>query len=291
MRFVSPLRYPGGKGKIADYFQLLMTQNFLCGGQYVEPFAGGSSIALTLLFNEFVSHIHINDYDYAIYCFWHSILNNPEDLSKKIHDAKLDVEEWKKQKHINQHTEENCILDIGFSTFYLNRTNISGIIKGGVIGGLQQSGKWKIDARFNKYELIERVKRIALYSKRIKLYNEDAINLLPELSKKLPSNSFIYIDPPYYKKGRELYVNFYKNTDHVKLSKVIKNIKNVGWLISYDNIKNIREMYSEFRQLDFSINYHAGKSTKGSEVFIFSNDLIIPEAVCPTNRINKIFIT
>jgi len=270
---------------LSKYIELLYNRNYLNGGHYVEPYAGGASVALSLLFNEYASVIHINDFDYSIFSFWSSVINQPDELCKKIWDTPVSVSEWKKQKNIQKNQHDFDSLEIGFSTFFLNRTNRSGILKAGIIGGFEQNGEWKIDARFNKTDLIKRIKRIALFKNRIKIYNQDAVELIPQIVKELPSNSLIYFDPPYYKKGRDLYINFYNHDDHEKICKVINNISDVKWIISYDNVKQIRDLYTNFRQTTFDINYHAGNASKGSEVFVFSDNLRVPDLESPTDKV------
>jgi DNA adenine methylase len=284
MDFYSPLRYPGGKGRLSDYIELLFKGNCLNGGHYVEPYAGGASIALSLLINEYASVAHINDFDYSVFCFWDSIINKPDKFCKKIWDTSITVDEWKRQMYIQNHKQEFDSLEVGFSTLFLNRTNRSGILKGGIIGGLEQHGQWKIDARFNKTDLAKRIKRVSLYKNRIKLYNQDAVGLIPQIAAELPSNSLIYFDPPYYKKGRDLYINFYKHEDHEKIFNVINGLGDIKWIVSYDNVKPIRDLYAKFRQTTFDINYHAGNASKGSEVFVFSDTLWVPEIENPTDK-------
>jgi len=284
MDFYSPLRYPGGNGRLSDYIELLFKGNCLNGGHYVEPYAGGASIALSLLINEYASVAHINDFDYSVFCFWDSIINKPDKFCKKIWDTSITVDEWKRQKYIQNHKQEFDSLEVGFSTLFLNRTNRSGILKGGIIGGLEQHGQWKIDARFNKTDLAKRIKRVSLYKNRIKLYNQDAVGLIPQIAAELPSNSLIYFDPPYYKKGRDLYINFYKHEDHEKIFNVINGLGDIKWIVSYDNVKPIRDLYAKFRQTTFDINYHAGNASKGSEVFVFSDTLWVPEIENPTDK-------
>lgn len=284
MKFYSPLRYPGGKGKIADFIKLVIEKNVLIDGHYVEPYAGGASVALALLMNEYVSTIHINDIDQSVYAFWYAALNDTEAFCKKIMDTPITVKEWRNQKKIQKSLNENNITDIGFSTFFLNRTNRSGILKAGIIGGYDQSGTWKIDARFNKKELIQRIEKIALYKERIQLYNLDAIELTKILEKKLSEKTLYYFDPPYYKRGEELYINFYNYDDHQKIAKTIGRMKKKKWIISYDNEPEIKKLYSRFRQNIYNLNYCAGKSNKGQEVMIFSDVLLIPKIENPTKR-------
>lgn len=284
MRFYSPLRYPGGKGKLSKYIKLILEQNLLSDGQYVEPYAGGSSIALDLLINEYVSDIHINDIDYNIYSFWYSVLNHTDFFCKKIYDTPISVDEWHIQKEIYSNTEKYSLFEIGFSTFYLNRTNRSGILNAGIIGGLNQTGKWKIDARFNKKELVDRIKLISLYKNRINLYNEDALLLIKKLHQELPHKTLFYLDPPYYNKGKDLYINFYQYDDHKNISLLLSTLKKRYWIISYDNVIPIKKLYSNYRQKTYSLYYSAGVSSVGNEVIIYNDNLIIPDVINPINR-------
>lgn len=279
MDFYSPLRYPGGKGKISDYIKTVYRNNDLYGYPYIEPYAGGASVGLSLLFNEYTASVSINDVDLSIYAFWYSILNNTEEFIRKIYDIKLDIDEWKKQKEIQGYKNQSDLLDLGISTFYLNRTNRSGIISAGVIGGYSQSGNWKIDARFNKKDLIRRIERIARYKDNISVSNLDAVQLVSDINKQVAKQkSFLYLDPPYYVKGKELYLNYYKHDDHVNISKAISKVKNPKWIVSYDNNESISKMYTKFRTRQFHLNYSAGNNTKGLELMVFSNNLLIPDS-------------
>ena len=143
--FYSPLRYPGGKGKILSFMIDLIKLNKLENIEYVEPYVGGAAVALGLLLNNMVSKIYINDSDKAIYAFWDSVLNYTDEFIQKIEKTPITVEEWRIQKSIYNNIEQHSDLDIGFSAFFLNRCNRSGVLKGGIIGGYEQNGKWKID--------------------------------------------------------------------------------------------------------------------------------------------------
>lgn len=275
MKYASPLRYPGGKSTLTNYIRVLLKENDLLDGIYVEPFVGGAGVALSLLYNECVSKIIINDLNYSIYAFWYSVLYHSEELCSLIENVDLTVDEWLRQKEI-QRSSNVTLLELGFSTFFLNRTNRSGIINGGIIGGLDQSGKWKIDVRFNKVELVKRIEKIVRYKDRITLYNLDAIDLIKNILPGLPSKTLVYLDPPYYKKGQDLYQNHFNHQDHENLASLIKNLKNILWLLTYDNIKPIHELYKEFRKIVYSINYSAASKYSGSEVMIFSDRLKVP---------------
>lgn len=277
MTFYSPLRYPGGKGRLSKYMGLIIKNNNLIDGTYVEPYAGGAAIALSLLINKYVSQIIINDISKPIYSFWYSILNYTDDFCEMIYNTPVTVDEWFKQKEIQENPDKFNEFQLGFSTFFLNRTNRSGILKGGIIGGKNQDGEYKIDARYNKENLISRIKNIAKYKERIFLYNLDAEELLDEVIPDLGIKTLIYFDPPYYNKGKHLYENYYDHEDHLRLSKKIGQIDH-KWIVTYDNVQEIKKFYEGYRQKSFSLSYSAAKRYKGSEIMIYSNNLIVPEA-------------
>ncbi len=280
--FTSPLRYPGGKGMLANFAKLVTSQNNLLDGHYVEIYAGGASIAWALLFEEYVQHVHINDLCKPIYAFWKSTLEHTDALCKFISDTSVTIDEWHRQKSVQANSNEHSILELGFSTFFLNRTNRSGILKGGVIGGKEQAGKWKIDARFNKDDLIARIQRIARYSNRISIYNCDAVDFIRNHLSNLPRRSLVYLDPPYYVKGGGLYENHYMHDDHVKVSKLVVSRIEQPWIVSYDNTPEITNIYKGFRNIQYDLSYSAQERYAGSEIMFFSKSLIIPAVKNPS---------
>ena len=211
----SPLRYPGGKSRLVVFIKSIIEQNYLKGGTYIEPFSGGAAIALALAIDGYMERIVINDYDRSIYAFWYSILHYTDAFIDKIRNTPLSLKEWHTQRIIQLDKQNTDLFDLGFSTFFLNRTNRSGILKAGVIGGLNQTGPYKIDARYNKEKLIERIRIIAQHKNKFILHNENAINLLHRY-RNISRKNLIYLDPPYYEKGRELYVNFFMESDHIE---------------------------------------------------------------------------
>ena len=279
--FDSPLRYPGGKAKIASLVQSVFEENDLIGGCYVEPYAGGASVGLSLLYNGFVSKIIINDYDRSIYAFWYAVIHDTDNLCRLIRDTSVNMSTWKKQQAVQKQKETAGLLDLAFSTFFLNRTNRSGIIKAGVIGGNDQSGNYKMDARFNKAELINRIQKVSFFSEGIELYNLDAIRLITQVTSELPQRTLIYFDPPYYVKGKDLYVNYYKHGDHFLVSQMIRGIREHKWIVSYDNNPEIKKLYRGNKQFTYSLKYSAVNATSGTEVIIHNTDLYIPHAARP----------
>lgn len=279
MAFYTPLRYPGGKGKLAYYVKALIKENNLFDGHYVEPYAGGAGVALELLMQEYVRKIHINDIDPAVYGFWHSVLFETEELCRLIHDKHVDMDTWYEQKAVLADMTNHSLLELGFATFFLNRTNRSGILKAGVIGGKNQAGKWKLDVRYKKDELLRRISEIADYQSRIVLHNKDSAELIRNIPIDVDTNFLVYLDPPYYVKGQDLYRNFYTHKDHLEIMNSLKSSGIKNWIVSYDNADEIREIYNEFRMIEYSLQYTAQQKRVGEEVMIFSDEIVIPNVV------------
>jgi DNA adenine methylase len=274
--FYSPLRYPGGKNKLSAFIAKICIDNGI-NGHYVEPYAGGASVALFLLMEGFVERITINDRDRSIYAFWYSVLNKTNQLCEMIENAELTIEEWRKQKNVQLNKKSADLLELGFSTFYLNRTNRSGIINAGVMGGIDQKGKYLMDCRFNKVDLINRIKNIAKRKKQIRLYKKDAIKLIDKIQKEADNNTIFYFDPPYYLKASSLYMNHYQEKNHKIVSEKIKSIKNIKWIVSYDNVPQIKKLYSDSKKKEFSFKHTAYKIREGKEILFFSKNIIQPK--------------
>lgn len=272
----SPLRYPGGKSCLYPLLTDFLRINNLQRGHYAEPYAGGASLALTLLFSGQVSDIHLNDVDPGIWSFWHSVLEHTEDLCEMIQNTDITVEEWQRQRAVYKSETGAETLELGFATFFLNRTNRSGIIgTGGIIGGLAQEGEYKIDCRFNREELIRRIRRIAKYRSRIHLSQDDALIFLANIDRKLPQRSFIALDPPYYKKGASLYTSFYSPDDHADVAAAILATER-PWILTYDDVPQVRALYSSRRQYSFDIRYSVQNKRTGTELLVVSKGLRVP---------------
>lgn len=277
-RYTSPLRYPGGKAKVTNFLKLLILENSLVGIDYVEPYAGGASAALSLLYEDYVDTVQINDLNPGVYYFWQLALNDPEDLCSRIKAVPLTVEEWRRQRSTYREAAADPS-DLGFASFYLNRTNRSGIVSGGVIGGLDQSGPWKIDARFDREGLCERVRKLSRFRERITVTNEDAARLL-QRHRRMRKRKLLYLDPPYYVKGSRLYDNFYSHDDHVAIRDLVVTLQG-PWIVSYDAVPEIVDLYSDRPSRLYSLGYSAGQASSGSEAMFFSEDLQIPDVASP----------
>ena len=277
----SPLRYPGGKAAIADTFSALLDANgILKNGTYCEPFAGGAGVALTLLLKKRVGRIIINDYDPCIVAFWMAIIKDGPQFIQRIKDIDVSIDEWVRQRKVYNGARRSdlCSRDrrfqIGFATFFLNRCNRSGILpNAGPIGGFRQEGKYLIDARFRKDVLCERIQIIYENRNNILVTSDDAekfLDRLPGLVEE-PKNTFLYLDPPYYERGNQLYLNFYGDDNHRSLAKKIAHFRFCPWVMTYDDCESIRAIYGEYQKLKLSaleLMYSMQKVRKTKEILI-----------------------
>lgn len=273
----TPLRYPGGKSQLAPLIVEVLRSNGLFYGEYAEPFAGGAGIAMTLLLNGYVHRIHLNDFDESIYAFWHSVLNQSEELCTLVETVKVDMDEWHRQREIHL-TSGHDLLARGFSTLFLNRTNRSGILKAGVIGGLKQDGNYKLDCRFNRKDLIRKIKRIAANRQRISLSKLDAVEFISTVLPETGKNTLVNLDPPYFNKGQELYTNAYQKDDHAVLAKAVHSIER-RWIVTYDDTPEIRELYARYPLYSSQLNYSAQVKRVGCELLILDPRLNPPPQI------------
>lgn len=272
----SPLRYPGGKSRLAPFISLLIQKSKIENPIYVEPFAGGAGVALSLLLNSDVDEIVINDYDKAIYSIWRALLTETDSFIELIENTPLNVEEWKTQKRIYDEQGDKYSLELGFAAFYLNRTNRSGILSNaGPIGGFDQTGNYLMDARFNRQELIQRVCKIAEHKSKIHLYNKDIRIFLKRYMPKYQERAFIYFDPPYYKQGKDLYKNFFSPSDHQEIFTCISKL-DCPWIVTYDDTPEVRKIYSSYIGKRYDLIYSLANNGKNSELMFLSDDALWP---------------
>jgi len=275
---LSPLRYPGGKALVAPFLAQTIRRNHLDDGIYVEPFAGGAGAALSLLFSEIVSEIHLNDKDFFVYSFWRSVLFQSDKFLSLLSSVKVNVNTWKKQKNVMRHPDDHSQLECGFAAFFLNRCNRSGVFNAGPIGGLKQNGTYKIDARFNKHELGRRIERIQLYANRIKISRLDGIKFLRNYfgkTDKPHSQHLVYLDPPYVTKAERLYPLYFEHSDHLRLANFLNKEARFPWIVSYDDVTPIRKLYVSGRR-SIAKSYCLHSARVGRELLISSANCLLP---------------
>lgn len=269
----SPLRYPGGKTQLSGFLKNLLEINKMKNVIYCEPFSGGFGAGMELLFSNEVDSIIINDLDLGIYSIWYAIIHDCEQFVNMINETPITIEEWHNQKEIYSVliTNNNYSIDLAFATFFLNRTNRSGIISGGPIGGYAQNSDYLLDCRFNKKDLIKKIRNINRERERIALHNLEANDLIQNILLQInPENLFVFFDPPYYKQGKNLYTNFFDHDNHFELKNCIELMDDYKWITTYDYETNIKEIYRDYPTLEYNIRYSANRVRKEKEYLFHS---------------------
>ncbi len=269
----SPLRYPGGKASLADFFEQAIAVLGLDRPTYVEPYAGGAGAGLELLYRGVVGKVVINDYDRSIYSIWKSMLSADEAFLKLLKDTPVTVEEWLKQREIYRRRDDQSLseLELGFATFFLNRTNRSGVLQGGMIGGLKQAGDYKLDARYNKTTLLARVQKLREHRSQILVTNFDGATRLRYWLDKIDQSVFAYVDPPYYDKGSLLYLNAFNDAQHADLAKLLNEKADADWVLTYDMAPYIKALYGGRTRLNFNLHYSAHRRALARELMVVSD--------------------
>lgn len=291
MRSYTPLRYPGGKSRLFDYTKKIIENNYNAPPIYAEAFAGGAGLALKLLSTGVVSEIYINDFDYAVYCIWHSLKYKNRQFKKLVNDAVFNIEEWEKQKSIYLTADQGSKsiyskLEIGFATFYLNRTNRSGILTAGPIGGRNQNGNYLMDCRFNKKELLKVINNFDKIKSKIHVYNKDAHKFIKIIDNKYDGNCIFYLDPPYVQKGPNLYKNSFDKMKHTELRDSVVTLRN-KWFMTYDKDPLIADLYAGYNMHTYELSYAVQKSKLGVEYALFSENMIEANRIKITSTLKQ----
>ncbi len=262
----TPIRYPGGKTKIYPLVKKIIDDNGFRSYAYAEAFAGGAGLAMKLLLKGDVPSVIINDLDRAVYCMWDAIVNRSEDLCTFVSDVEVTVDEWKRHRETYRNQKDVDDFELGCAAFFLNRTNVSGILDGGVIGGMEQFGNFKIDARFSKPGLLAKIRAIGKRRDDIRIFNLDAETFIVDVLTREES-LFAYFDPPYVKKGPGLYRSSFDEDKHRSLAKAIQKCK-FPWIATYDDDELIEKLYGKNVRETFGIGYSAYRASRGKEKLI-----------------------
>jgi len=274
----SPLRYPGGKQCLAPFVGALIEGNGLHGCSYAEPYAGGAGLALRLLLDGVVEGVLLNDKCSLVSTFWQVLFGQTEDLLRRVADTPVSMEVWRQTREVTQHYREFEPVDVAFALFFQNRTNFSGVIDGGVIGGKAQGGKYKLDARYPKGRLLALMGKVAALRDQVKVFNMDALNFMRSHVLSLGNKCFTYCDPPYFVKGQGLYLNAYQPQDHQQVASFLLGCPpEVRWMVSYDNVPEIVGMYKAARLFSFDLPYSAHVKRQGKELLALGPGVVLPK--------------
>ena len=277
MPYHTPLRYPGGKRRLTSVVQWLIKENGLEGTEYIEPYAGGAAVALALLNEGRVSAVHLNDLSRAVYAFWHSVLNQTDELCAGIEAVQVTMYEWYRQRAVFYQQEQADLLELGLATFFLNRTNRSGILSGGVLGGKEQKGAYLLDCRFNKRDLIQRIRAVADLRDAIQIYQMDAAAFCRDIQGVSCRDAFVFLDPPYLTNGEGLYLNEYDLDGHKTLAQVVQSLDQF-WICTYDLGAKDAGLFADQRRVEYGLPYMAQGRHRGCEVMFLSDRLTLPDS-------------
>jgi DNA adenine methylase len=259
---MSFFRYPGGKSKISDHIIATLDKAAEKGyDQFREPFFGGGSIGIKFIAKNKVKNVWINDKDYGIDCLWNSVILYPKELRKMVTEFRPTVEEFYRIKEDLLRVDDakngswEKIVKHGFEKLAIHQISYSGLgtKSGGPLGGSRQESKYKIDCRWSPKYICKKID--ALHS----LFSEAKVDWCSNfdfggLIENKDSKSLIYLDPPYFKKGNDLYQFGFSVADHERLSKLLRETEH-SWVLSYDDCEEIRDFYSWADIQEIGVNY------------------------------------
>lgn len=280
-QFTTPLRYPGGKGRLGPWIAEIMRFNRISGGWYIEPYAGGAGAALFLLTQGYVDHIVINDADPIVHAFWKAATQRNAELLSMIRKTPATMDTWLRQREVIAAPGKHSLVEVAFATFFLNRTNRSGILSAGVIGGKAQTGNYKLDARYNVADLTNRIKTIGAYSSRMTVLGIDALDLLTDVAPGFPRECLVYLDPPYYVKGSLLYRNHYVHADHAAIAERVADAT-YPLIVTYDDCPQVRQLYGSFESTNFELHYSTHSARPLTSEVLFYKNIDLPSAPAMT---------
>lgn len=271
---ISPLRYPGGKQALLDYFQVFMKANGLVRPHLFEPYAGGASIALGLLSRGLISGATLVERDPLIYAFWKCVKRHPALLCARIWDLEINMSTWRRFRSMlaDDALKKFDLVDLAIAGLFFNRTNFSGIIGANPIGGIGQSSKYAIDCRFNKYGIVNRIEAISKFTDNLTICHGDAISFLKRNRNRILAlhelkKAIIYVDPPYYMQGRKLYRYHFIDRQHQRLADYL-NACGLPWLASYDNHPFICDLFSKNKSVPIFLKYTVKINREADELLI-----------------------
>lgn len=261
----TPLRYPGGKSVLSAHVARLV-EACGCRDMYVEPYAGGAGVALRLLAEGKVSGIVVNDVDAGVHAFWDAVVNDHARFMRLFDRVDPTMGQWRHWRAVLRDPSDE--LERGFAFFFLNRTCRSGIVDGGVIGGLAQQGRYRVDARYNKSALRDRLGFLGRNADRIEVRGSDGADVVRARAGR--AGVFVYADPPYVAKGASLYASAFDEARHGMLADALTGCRDGVWMLTYDDAPLVRELYAGLPGGLYSLRYSAARHCAARELMVYS---------------------
>ena len=274
----TPLRYPGGKSWLFEYVSAFLEFHDIHLGTVVEPFAGSASISVGLLKNKLADEAYICEKDPLISSFWDVALTANDELIENVRRLSVSISTWKKfKKYLRPDAVTRfSTMELATAFVFYNRTNYSGILKAGPIGGKRQESKYNIKCRFNKEYVCQKIATLDSLSGKIHVIRGDGIRFIREYSRRSHGeDQFFYIDPPYYDAGKVLYRNYFEVEDHIRLANTLEPLTE-PWLLSYDDVDFIHHTYEGTKLQFVYSDRQAGNLRREVRELLLSNKEIPP---------------
>jgi DNA adenine methylase len=269
---LSPLRYPGGKRRLVPYIAAALAENDLQPDFFVEPYAGGASVSLELLYLDLVGRIVIGDSDPMVNAFWETVVTDVDWLCEQVESISLDLKTWEHMKQTNFRARRKLAL----ACLYLNRTSFNGALHEGAgpIGGKAQSSEYDIGCRFPRKRLVSRLRKCAKLADRIDVAPaQDAmitVRNARDRARREDASTFFYLDPPFWAKSRFLYRHSFTDLAHDRLADQLHWLHD-HFLLSYDPAPKIVELYTGHTAgtvAEIELLYSGSSRSAGTEIVI-----------------------
>lgn len=289
---VSPLRYPGAKRWMSGYIARSIQRNDLLPALFVEPFAGGASVALSQLSAGLIGNVILNDCDPLIASFWSTLFFDTEWLVRRVQNCEVTLDEWIRVKKSNPQSTRGR----AYKCLFLNRTSFSGVLTdaAGPIGGRAQESPYKVDCRFNKGTVIRRIQEAAQFRSRVAgvwnlPWHRAILRVLKlQCNSRLPDAVLFYLDPPFYNKASRLYRHYFNQAEHVRLRDFLSKFSH-PWILSYDASPHVLDLYRTggFRASNVNLIYTASQKSKrgtGNEIIVSNLPRMVSELQLGTGK-------
>jgi DNA adenine methylase len=284
-RYISPLRYPGGKARMAPFLGEMFAQQVAAMDVeiWLEPFAGGAGAGLSMLEADAVGEVWLTEKNPAIAAMWRAVLGEGEALAARVETTAPDMALWGWARETVAAAGEQEVpdLDLGFAALVINRCSRSGIVTSrvGPIGGKSQDGRWTLASRWNGAALAERIRHLATLRRSIRFTEGDAICAIADLDGSgIEDEVLAFVDPPYIREGNRLYAHGMSELDHRRLAGAL-NASPARWMLTYDDEPSVAEaLYPQRRVLAYRISNTANRQRIATEYAVFSGNLLLPSA-------------
>lgn len=259
---MSLIRYPGSKAKLVESILAAMPEEYVLpmftsdNLHYVEPFFGSGAVGFEVMKRlHHRARVTIADMDIGLFCLWLSVWKHADELKERIRKYRPSVESFYELKQLDG--EFTDTVDTGFRKLALHRISVSGfgVMAGGPIGGRKQEGAYTVGCRWKPAKMllaVERYQKLLGKFKRLEILHSCVFKTLAGIDGDEPA--FIYLDPPYYEKGNQLYKHGFSEEQHAELASVLIKSRHL-WAVSYDDHPAIRRLYHELHVRKLEVTY------------------------------------